>query len=68
MIPKAEVDGWTVCVQPQNDPAFPWRAVAFDSLWAREVKTEGFDVDDVLSSIASKTGIDRKDLLAAFGL
>lgn len=68
MTTPKQIDGWNVVVMQQHDLAFPWRAEATDDFWARTEISEGFDIEDVLCSLAQKTGIDRKELLAEFGL
>lgn len=61
-----DIDGWHVEVYPSEDIALPWRAEAFDRLWAMHVGAEGFDKENALSALAYKIGIERKRLLAVF--
>jgi hypothetical protein len=63
-----DIDGWHIEVYQQDDLALPWRADAFDPWWAMGNTAGGFDKENSLSQLAYKIGVDRKRLLAVFGL
>lgn len=68
MVRDGVIDGWHIYLDRQDDLAFPWRADAFNSTWDDCTTASGFDPENTLSQLALKMQIDRKRLLAVFGL